>query len=124
MSSRSGGTGYRTLAEQLRAWPDDRLTRLLVARPDLATPAPQDSGQVAARAATRTSIRRALDQLTQLELTCLDALSVVGRNPAGAPLEIVYAAPEASAAAVERLVDLALAWASSCRPRTNPHGPR
>lgn len=68
---------------------------------------------MAARAATRTSLRRALDQLTLLELTCLDALCVAGRNPVGTPLEIVYAAPEATTAAVERLVDLALAWEST-----------
>jgi hypothetical protein len=44
---------YRTFAAQLRAWPDDRLTRLLRDRPDLATPAPHDSGQLASRASTR-----------------------------------------------------------------------
>ncbi len=37
----------RTLADQLRSWPDARLTALLQARPDLATPAPQDSSQLA-----------------------------------------------------------------------------
>ena len=109
----STGVGHRTLAEQLRAWPEERLTRLLVARPDLATPAPQDSSQLAARAATRSSIIRALDQLSTLELACLDALSVAGQTPTGARLELVHAGAEATERAISRLVDLGLAWESS-----------
>ena len=50
---------------------DDRLSRLLRDRPDLATPAPHDSAQLAARAATRASVSRALDQLTLPELVFL-----------------------------------------------------
>src|SRR5690606_38059627 len=73
-------TGHRTLADQLRSWSDERLTRLLHERPDLATPAPHDSGQLATRAATRSSVLRALDQLTLLELSVLDALVVVGQT--------------------------------------------
>ena len=43
-------TWYRSLADQLRAWSDEQLTRLLAARPDLTTPAPLDSAQLASRA--------------------------------------------------------------------------
>lgn len=104
--------GYRTLADQLRSWPDERLSRLLHDRPDLATPAPHDSGQLASRAATRTSLLRALDQLTQAELCVLDALVVVGQTTEAGLAAVVRATPESVAAAVRRLLDLALAWES------------
>lgn len=106
-------TGYRTLADQLRSWPDDRLSRLLLDRPDLATPAPHDSGQLASRAATRSSLLRALDQLTQAELSVLDALVVVGQTTADHLGTIVHAAPASVAAALDRLLDLALVWEST-----------
>jgi hypothetical protein len=103
-------TGYRTLADQLRGWPDAQLSRLLVDRPDLATPAPHDSGQLASRAATRSSLLRALDHLTRLELCVLDALVVVGQTTPDQLTEVVRAAPESVTAALDRLLDLALAW--------------
>ncbi len=105
-------TGFRTLAGQLRSWPDERLSRLLVARPDLATPAPHDSAQLASRAATRSSLLRALDQLTTAELSVLDALVVVGPATEARLAEVVHAAPASVRAALTRLLDLALVWES------------
>lgn len=110
MSSSGRTTPARTLADQLRSWPDDRLVALLRARPDLATPAPQDSSQLASRAATRSSIHRALDGLDRLELSVLDALLVAGQTTSADLISIVHADGARAAAALQHLLDLALAW--------------
>lgn len=99
-------TGHRTLADQLRSWPPDRLLRLLQARPDLATPAPQDSGQLASRAATRSSLVRALDQLNRFELSVLDSLC----TPNQTYPSVTSQDPDAT---TTHLVDLALVWEST-----------
>lgn len=100
----------RTLAEQLRRWPDERLVALLRDRPDLATPAPHDSSQLASRAATRSSIHRALDGLTHLELSVLDALLVAGQTTSEQVISLVRADPGTVSGALDRLLGLALAW--------------
>jgi hypothetical protein len=106
-------SGFRSLADQLRGWPDARLSHLLTERPDLATPAPHDSAQLASRAATRSSILRALDQLTRAELAVLDALVLTGRSSVDRLHELVNARSTVVDAAVERLLGLALAWEST-----------
>jgi hypothetical protein len=101
----------RTLADQLRGWPDDRLTALLVRRPDLANPAPHDSAQLASRASTRASVLRALDDLTRLELVTLDAAVALGaRSAVSTLLGAVHAETTAVEDAVARLRDLVLLW--------------
>ena len=110
-------TPHRTLADQLRAWPDERLARLLTARPDLASPAPQDTGQLASRAGVRSSLLAATEQLDRTELAVLEALVVLGPQSAAALRDVVHAAPERVDAALERLLDLALAWGDSDQVR-------
>lgn len=103
----------RTLADQFRTWSDERLAALLRARPDLASPAPADSGQLAARAAARASCQRALDALTRLELAVLDAVVLVGPAPPDRVLAVVHADQTEAGQALARLVDLGLVWESA-----------
>lgn len=101
----------RTLADQLRSWPDEALARLLRERPDLTTPAPQDSGQLASRASTRASALRAVDQLDRLELTVLDAVVASGGTASADRVRsLVHAERAAVDQALDRLRALALLW--------------
>ncbi|GAA2707385.1 MULTISPECIES: helicase C-terminal domain-containing protein [Streptomyces] len=77
-SRETGSTGGapRTLAEELRARPDEALAALLRARPDLLSPVPGDLTQLATRAATRASVVRALDRLDRFALQVAEALAV------------------------------------------------
>jgi hypothetical protein len=102
--------GHRSLADQLRSWPDERLVTLLRERPDLATPAPADCAQLASRATTRSSLTRALDLLTRLELSVLDALVASGHTTDSDLAHILNADRVAVEGACRRVVDLALAW--------------
>jgi len=101
----------RTLADQLRAWSDAELTALLDRRPDLASPAPQDSSQLASRAGTRASVLRALDDLDRLELVAADAAVALGaRTTMQALVAAIRAAPDRARAAVGSLRARALLW--------------
>ncbi len=68
----------------------------------------------------RTSVVRALDGLTRLELSVLDALVVSGQTTPAELCTCVQAAPPVVEQALERLLDLALVWESTAglRPLT------
>ncbi|MBB1242296.1 helicase-associated domain-containing protein, partial [Streptomyces durbertensis] len=70
------GVPRRTLADELRSWPDERLAELLRVRPDLLSPVPADLTQLATRAGTRASVSRALEGLDQFALQTAQALAV------------------------------------------------
>ena len=64
----------RSLADDIRGRDDRQLVALVLARPDLARPAPADLTSLAARASTRASVQRAVDALDAGRLQVLEAL--------------------------------------------------
>ncbi|MFY1697437.1 helicase-associated domain-containing protein [Solwaraspora sp. WMMA2101] len=69
-----------TLADHLRSRSDAELGELLRLRPDLVVPAPTDLATLAARAQSRISTTRALDDLDEFTLRILDAARL-SRDP-------------------------------------------
>lgn len=77
----------RSFADDLRARSDEEIAALLLARPDLARPAPADLTSLAARAATRASVQRALEHLDAQQVHLVEALLVVGTDGAADALD-------------------------------------
>jgi len=73
-----------TLADHLRSRSDAELGDLLRLRPDLVVPAPTDIATLAARAQSRVSAARALDDLDEFTLRILDAARLCREPSAGA----------------------------------------
>ncbi|TYC97851.1 hypothetical protein FQ377_11565 [Arthrobacter echini] len=70
-------SAIRALAEDLGGRSDDDLRRLLTVRPDLVLPPVPDFAALAARASTRVSLQRALENITRPQLQVLEALTVL-----------------------------------------------
>ncbi|MCW2618269.1 MAG: uncharacterized protein JWR28_1418, partial [Modestobacter sp.] len=102
-----------TLAAWLRTRTDEQLGALLVARPDVARPAPSDVVGLATRLAVPVSVDRALDDLDAATLQVLDAVLLSPTD--GVPrAELPGLLPEVPAevieVAVETLTTRALLW--------------
>ena len=119
----TGGTTVKALADAMAAWPDERLTELLDARPELTTPIPRDFAALATRAgspACTQACRHRLDRfalqvadamgLLEDPVTIEDLLALLGK-PAG---------PAAVSAALGRLEALALVVATGTGWRAVP----
>lgn len=70
------GVRLRSVADDIRTRSDEDLVTLLVARPDLARPAPADLTTLAARSVSRASTRRAIDGLDLAHLHVLEATAI------------------------------------------------
>ncbi|MPY11938.1 helicase-associated domain-containing protein [Arthrobacter bussei] len=77
-------SAIRALADQLARRSDDDLRRLLTLRPDLILPAVPDFAALAARASTRASLQRALDNVNRPELQVLETVTVLSEDDGGA----------------------------------------
>jgi hypothetical protein len=101
-----------SLADWLRAQPDERLSALLAARPDLLHPVPSDVGSLAARASSRASVEVALDRLNLGCLQALEALTLLPTPAAGPVTEMLGGDSLAVDRALETLRAAALVYGS------------
>ncbi len=102
------GSAPRSLADELRTWPDGDLVTLLQARPDLAVPLVGDLTSLAARAASRASVQRALDGLDTPGLQVLEAVAALPEPVS--PTEISRRWGSPAGPVLARLRALALVW--------------
>lgn len=101
----------RSFADDLRARTDDQLRHLVRRRPDLVRPVPADLTALAARAATRPSTQRALEQVDAGLLHVLEAVLVAGHSGEAAA-RLLDVAPAALADPLRQLWDIGLVWSS------------
>ena len=102
-----------TLAAWLRTRSDAQLNALLVARPDVARPAPSDVVALASRLAVPVSVDRALDELDAATLQVLDVVLLAATDGVATddlPAALPELPDDVLAAALERLTTRALLW--------------
>lgn len=104
INTRQARTG-RSLADDVRARTDRELVALVLARPDLARPAPADLTSLAARASTRASVQRAVEALDEGRLQLLEALVVAGEPAETKSLLPLLGVDDSESEAVQALVD-------------------
>ncbi len=104
----TSGSMPRSLTQMLRDFDDEALQDLFMARPDPVVPTPTSFSQVASRATTRESVRRALDALNALDLWVAQEASACAGAVSTTDISGVDA--QSAAAALDRLRGLALLW--------------
>ena len=113
----------RSLADELRSWPVERLANLLAVRPDLAVPPPASIAALAERASQRASVALAMDRLDAFTLQVLQALAVSPEPVTAASTAALLGLPEDGevAEAIALLRDMALLWGpdEGLRPLVN-----
>ncbi|MDN5797031.1 MAG: helicase-associated domain-containing protein [Intrasporangium sp.] len=104
----------RSLADDIRRRTDDELVALVLARPDLARPAPADLTGLAARASTKASAQRAVEALDRGHLQVLESLVVAGDDATRSDVRRLLGVDEADDATVRSIVEdlwrAALLW--------------
>jgi hypothetical protein len=100
----------RSLADELRARDDEQLVALLLARPDLAVPPPADLAALAARAAGRSSVYRALAGLDRARLHVAGLIAEAGALADDEVARACAAPADAVGDIIDDLVRLALIW--------------
>lgn len=109
----------RTVSEWLRACTPEFLADLLVARPDLGVPVPNDFQSLAARASTPPSARRAMEELNAFELEVLEAVTaaMLINSPSDVQslAEDLGVTTKETQAALETLTRLLLIWGDPLR---------
>ncbi|MBG6183278.1 hypothetical protein IWX65_001227 [Arthrobacter sp. CAN_A214] len=119
-------SAIRALAEQLASRTDSELRKLLSARPDLILPPVPDFPALAARASTRGSLQRALENIAVPQQQVLEAVLVV-EDPAApetgiglAQLKDAFGEADADTlrTIADQLCDLALLYRSAGDPAT------
>ncbi|MFF0143929.1 XPB/Ssl2-like helicase family protein [Amycolatopsis sulphurea] len=110
-----------SLADWLRAEPDEALAELLRTRRDLSTPPPSDTTVLATRAGTPGSVARACEDLDTFTLAVLDALLLAGADTAAVPIgEVTALVGRDVTDALCRLRARILAWGGDDALRVPP----